>query len=82
MYLDLPKMSGVNLYLKEIATFAQVNKHLTFHSSRRFQVSYLINVKKVDSLILREVVALKDDRQVKKYALIDYATIKNSVLKE
>lgn len=82
-YLDLPKMSNVklNAYLKEIVSLAEVNKHLTFHSSRKFHVSYLINTVKVDSLILKEVVGWKDLRQVSKYTVIDYATIKNSVLK-
>lgn len=84
IYLNLPKMSGVKLneYLKEIAAQAYVQKHLTFHSSRRFHVSYLINTKKVDSLIVREVAGWKDDRQIKKYTMIDYSTIKSSVLKE
>ena len=84
VYLDLPKMSNVklNAYLKEIAALAEVNKHLTFHSSRKFHVSYLINTVRVSSLIVREVVGWKDDRQFAKYATIDYATIKGLVLKE
>jgi hypothetical protein len=83
VYLDLPKMSNVKLneYLKEIAFLGDVNKHLTFHSSRKFHVSYLINTKKVDSLILREVVGWKDLRQVSKHTVIDYITIKSKVLK-
>ena len=83
VFLALPKMSGVNLnkYLKEIAVLASVEKHLTFHSSRKFQVSHLINDLKVDSIIIREIVGWKDDRQFKRYSKIDYSTIKSHVLK-
>jgi integrase len=84
VYLNLPDMSGVKLneYLKEIALLANVKKHLTFHSSRKFQASFLINTQKVDSLIVREVLGWKDDRQFKRYTKIDYSTIKSHVLKE
>ena len=83
VFLDLPKMTNqkLNEYLKEITDKANIKKELTFHSSRRFQVDNIINELKVDSLIAREVLGWKSDRQFKIYTKIAQSTIKSHILK-
>ncbi len=80
---NLPKKSNqkLNKNIKIIAALAKVDKYLTFHSSRRFYVDYLLNEKKTDTIIIGEVVGWKDPlRMIKKYAIIDARTIKEKVL--
>lgn len=83
VFLDLPKMTNqkLNEYLKEITTKANIKKDLTFHSSRRFQVDYIINELKIDSLIAREIIGWESDRQFKIYTKIHKNTIKSHFMK-
>ena len=83
VFVDLPQMSNqkLNEYLKEICKEGNIKKDLTFHSSRRFQVDYIINELKIDSLIAREIIGWKSDRQFKIYTKIHQSTIKSHFLK-
>jgi integrase len=74
----LPKLSNsiLNLRLKSIAKSANVKKHLNFHSSRKFFISYALNTLHIEKEIIMEIVGWTSFRMFKKYAEIESDTIK------
>jgi integrase len=74
----LPKMSNskLNVYIKEIAKKAKINKYLTFHTSRKSFVDHSINELDLPESTIKAMVGWKDSRQLSRYARVKDSTIK------
>ncbi|MDI9857972.1 tyrosine-type recombinase/integrase [Flectobacillus roseus] len=79
----LPKMSNskLNVYIKEIAKKANINKYLTFHTSRKSFVDHSINELDLPESTIKAMVGWKDSRQLSRYARVKDSTIKKQFLK-
>lgn len=80
---NIPKLSNayLNTCIKEIANLANVKKHLTFHSSRKYFVDYAYNHLGMSMENIIEIVGWTSSRMFKKYATVKTSTIKNDWLK-
>ncbi len=78
---NLPKMSNVkrNLYLKIIAVYTGINKHLTTKTGRKTLASYLINDLSASIETVALVLGHKSTEQVKHYGAINERRVSKEI---